>query len=66
MIWQYFLVQEKNWKLQKRKEIVRLIFGLPKAGGGREFTDWYSKIDAAVKLRGDLKISKDEFDIVKL
>ena len=40
--------------------------GLPSAGGGREFTDWYGEIDAATKLRRDLNISKDEFDVVKL
>jgi hypothetical protein len=38
---------------------------LPSAGGGREFT-WYGEIDAASKLRRDLNICKEEFDIVKL
>jgi hypothetical protein len=33
---------------------------------GREFTDWYGEVDAAAKLRRDLKICKEEFDVVKL
>jgi hypothetical protein len=40
--------------------------GLPSAGGGREFTDWYGEVDAASKLRQDLNICKEEFDVVKL
>jgi hypothetical protein len=54
----------KEFKITK--ETVGLILGLPSAGGGREFTDWYGEIDAATKLRWDLNISKDEFDVVKL
>jgi hypothetical protein len=34
--------------------------------GGREFTDWYGEVDAAAKLRRDLKVGKEEFDVVKL
>jgi hypothetical protein len=40
--------------------------GLPCAGGGREFTDWYGEVDAAAKLRRDLNVGKEEFDVVKL
>jgi hypothetical protein len=40
--------------------------GLPCAGGGREFTDWYGEVDAAAKLRCDLNVGKEEFDVVKL
>jgi hypothetical protein len=39
----------KEFKITK--ETVRLILGLPSAGGGRKFTDWYGEIDAATKLR---------------
>jgi hypothetical protein len=53
-------------ELKITKETVRLILGLPSAGGVRQFTDWYGEIDAATKLRRELNISKDEFDIVKL
>jgi hypothetical protein len=53
-------------ELKLTKETVRLILGLPCAGGGREFTDWYGEVDAAVKLRRDLKFCKEEFDVVKL
>ena len=53
-------------ELKITKETVRLILGLPSAGGGRDFTDWYGEIDAATKLRRDLNIYKDEFDVVKL
>jgi hypothetical protein len=53
-------------ELKITKETVRLILGLPSAGGGREFTDWYGEIDAASKLRRDLNICKEEFDVVKL
>jgi hypothetical protein len=53
-------------QLKITKETVRLILGLPSAGGGREFMDWYSEIDAATKLRRELNITKDEFDVVKL
>jgi hypothetical protein len=53
-------------ELKITKETVRLILGLPSAGGGREFTDWYGEVDAASKLRRDLKICKEEFDVVKL
>jgi hypothetical protein len=38
-------------ELKITKETVRLILGLPSAGGGRDFTDWYGEIDAASKLR---------------
>lgn len=53
-------------ELKITKEIVRLILGLPSTSDGRDFIDWYGEVDAASKLRRDLKISKDEFDIVKL
>jgi hypothetical protein len=53
-------------ELEITKETVRLILGLPSAGGGRDFTNWYGEIDAASKLRRDLNICKEEFDIVKL
>jgi hypothetical protein len=53
-------------ELKITKETVRLILGLPSAGGGRDFTDWYDEIDAASKLRRDLNICKEEFDVVKL
>jgi hypothetical protein len=53
-------------ELKITKETVRLILGLPSAGGGREFTDWYGEVDAASKLRRDLNICKEEFDVVKL
>ena len=53
-------------ELKITKDMVRFILGLPSAGGGREFTDWYGEIDAATKLRRDLNIYKDEFDVVKL
>jgi hypothetical protein len=46
--------------------MVCLILGLPSAGGGRDFTDWYGEIDATSKLRRDLNICKEEFDVVKL
>jgi hypothetical protein len=39
----------KEFKITK--ETVGLILGLPSAGGGREFTDWYGEIDVATKLR---------------
>lgn len=48
------------------KEIVRLILGLPSAGGGKLFMDWYGEVDAAGRLRKQLKISKDVFDITTL
>jgi hypothetical protein len=47
-------------------ETVRLILGLPSAGGGKPFMDWYREVDAAGRLRKELKISKDEFDIATL
>jgi hypothetical protein len=53
-------------ELKITKETVRLILGLPSTGGGRDFIDWYGKIDAASKLRRDLNICKEEFDVVKL
>jgi hypothetical protein len=53
-------------ELEITKETVRLILGLPCARGGREFTDWYGEVDAAAKLRRDLKVGKEEFDVVKL
>jgi hypothetical protein len=53
-------------ELKITKDMVRFILGLPSARGGREFTDWYGEIDAATKLRRELNISKDEFDVVKL
>jgi hypothetical protein len=53
-------------ELKITKETTRLILGLPSARGVREFMDWYGEIDAATKLRRELNISKDEFDIVKL
>jgi hypothetical protein len=53
-------------ELKITKETVRLILGLPCAGGGREFTNWYGKVDADAKLRRDLKVGKEEFDVVKL
>jgi hypothetical protein len=53
-------------ELKITKETIRLILGLPSAGDGRDFIDWYGEVDAASKLRRDLKISKDEFDVVKL
>jgi hypothetical protein len=53
-------------ELKITKDMVRLILGLPCAGGGREFTDWYGEVDAAAKLRHDLKVGKEEFDVVKL
>jgi hypothetical protein len=53
-------------ELKITKETVCLILGLPCAGGGREFTDWYGEVDAAAKLRRDLKVGKEEFDVVKL
>jgi hypothetical protein len=53
-------------ELKITKDTVRLILGLSSASGGRDFTDWYGEVDATSKLRRDLKISKDEFDIVKL
>jgi hypothetical protein len=53
-------------ELKITKETVCLILGLPSAGGGRDFTDWYGEIDATSKLRRDLNICKEEFDVVKL
>jgi hypothetical protein len=53
-------------ELKITKETVRLILGLPCAGGGKEFTDWYGEVDAVAKLRRDLKVGKEEFDVVKL
>jgi hypothetical protein len=53
-------------ELKITKDTVRFILGLPSAGGGREFTDWYGEIVAATKLRRELNISKDEFDVIKL
>jgi hypothetical protein len=53
-------------ELKITKETVRLILGLPSAGGGRDFTDWYGEIDVASKLRQDLNICKEKFDVVKL
>jgi hypothetical protein len=32
-------------ELKITKETIRLILGLPCAGGGREFTDWYGEVD---------------------
>jgi hypothetical protein len=57
---------EVGKELKITKETVRLILGLPSAGGGRDFTDWYGEIDTAPKLRRDLNICKEEFDIIKL
>jgi hypothetical protein len=53
-------------ELKITKDTVRLILGLPCAGGGSEFTDWYGEVDAAAKLRRDLNVGKEEFDVVKL
>jgi hypothetical protein len=53
-------------ELKITKDTIRLILGLPCAGGGREFTDWYGEVDAAAKLRRDLNVGKEEFDVVKL
>jgi hypothetical protein len=53
-------------ELKITKDTVHLILGLPCAGGGREFTDWYGEVDAAAKLRRDLNVGKEEFDVVKL
>jgi hypothetical protein len=53
-------------ELKITKETVRLIFGLPSAGGGKPFMDWYGEVDAAGRLMKELKISKDEFDIATL
>lgn len=36
--------------------------GLP----DKPFMDWYDKVDVAGRIRKDLKISKDEFDIATL
>jgi hypothetical protein len=52
--------------LKITKEIVRLILGLPSAGGGKPFMDWYGEVDAAGRLRKQLKILKDVFDIATL
>jgi hypothetical protein len=53
-------------ELKITKETVRLILGLPSAGGGKPFMDWYGEVDAAGRLRKELKISKGEFDIATL
>ena len=53
-------------ELKITKDTVHLILGLPCAGGGGEFTDWYGEVDAAAKLRRDLNVGKEEFDVVKL
>jgi hypothetical protein len=53
-------------ELKITKETVRLILGLPSVRGDRDFTDWYGEIDAASKLRRDLNICNEEFDVVKL
>jgi hypothetical protein len=53
-------------ELKITKKSVRLILGLPSAGGGKSFMDWYGEVDAAGRLRKQLKISKDEFDIATL
>jgi hypothetical protein len=53
-------------ELKITKEIVRLILGLPSAGGGKPFMDWFGEVDATENLRKDLKIKKDQFDITKL
>jgi hypothetical protein len=53
-------------ELKITKETVRFILGLPSAGSGRDFTDWYGEVDTASKLRRDLNICKEEFDVVKL
>jgi hypothetical protein len=53
-------------ELKITKETVRLILGLPSAGGGKPFMNCYGKVDAADSLRKNLKISRDEFDIATL
>jgi hypothetical protein len=53
-------------ELKITNETVRLILDLPSAVGGKHFMDWYGEVDAAGRLRKDLKISKDEFDIATL
>jgi hypothetical protein len=53
-------------ELKITKETVRLILGLPSARGGKPFMDWYGEVDVAGRLRKQLKISKDEFDIATL
>jgi hypothetical protein len=53
-------------ELKITKETVRLILGLPSAGGGKSFMDWYEEVDAVGRLKKQLKISKDEFDIATL
>jgi hypothetical protein len=55
-------------ELKITKETVRLILGLPSAGGGREFTDWYGEVDAASKLRRAMMMSYqlDVFFLIQL
>jgi hypothetical protein len=53
-------------ELKITNETVRHILGLPSAGGGNLFMDWYGEVDATGRLRKELKISKDESDIATL
>jgi hypothetical protein len=38
-------------ELKITKETVRLILGLPSAGGGKPFMDWYGEVDVASRLK---------------
>lgn len=42
-------------ELKITKEAIYLILGLPNAGGGKPFMDWYGEIDAAGRIRKDLR-----------
>jgi hypothetical protein len=53
-------------ELKITMETFRLILGLPSAGGGKLFMDWYGEVDNAGRLTKELKISKDEFDIATI
>lgn len=53
-------------ELKITKETICLILGLPTARAGKLFMDWYGEVDVAGRLRKELKISKDEFDIATL
>ena len=59
-------LNQESQNESRELEVRHLILGLPCAGGGREFTDWYGEVDAAAKLRRDLNVGKEEFDVVKL
>jgi hypothetical protein len=45
-------------ELKITKETVRLILGLPSAGGGKPFMDWYGEVDAVAGLGNNSKIRR--------